>query len=161
MKKLKRFLRRNMFNIPLVIILLVTMGLISSWDLPAETGQGQTIYIDMPVVEPAPEYEPTVQDLIVQACHEHGIDPSIPLAISRLETGNWTSIAFTDCNNVGGLSVNDVPLSYDTVEQGVDAFVSNLAKNYFGEGLDTVEKIAPKYCPPNAEDWARVVNELM
>lgn len=161
MKKLKRFLRRNMFNIPLAILLLTAMCLASSWDLPKDDGQAQVTYIYMPVVEPVPEYEPTVQDLIVQACRDHGIDPSIPLAISRLETGNWTSSAFTECNNVGGLSVDDVPLSYETLEQGVDAFVSNLAENYFGIGLDTVEEIAPKYCPPNVEEWARVVNELM
>ena len=97
----------------------------------------------------------------MRACREHDIEPDIPLAIARLETGNFTSAAFTECNNVGGMSVDQVPITYDSLEDGVDAFVGNLARNYFGKGYDDVEKISKKYCPVNAESWAEVVRTLM
>ena len=106
-------------------------------------------------------YTPSVQEMIVRACREHDIEPDIPLAIARLETGNFTSAAFTECNNVGGMSVDQVPITYDSLEDGVDAFVGNLARNYFGKGYDDVEKISKKYCPVNAEAWAEAVQELM
>lgn len=95
------------------------------------------------------------------ACKEYGIEPDIPLAIARLETGNFTSKAFRHCNNVGGMSIDEVPITYESLEDGVDAFVANLAENYFGKGFDDVEKISEKYCPVNAEAWAKAVRELM
>lgn len=104
---------------------------------------------------------PSVQEMIVLACREHGIEPDIPLAIARLETGNFTSAAFAECNNVGGLSISEVPITYKSLEDGVDAFVANLARNYFGKGIVTVEEISKKYCPSNAEAWAETVRELM
>ena len=107
------------------------------------------------------KYIPSVQEMIIIACRAHGIAPEIPLAIARLETGNFTSAAFIECNNVGGMSVDEVPITYDSLEDGVDAFVKNLADNYFGQGLDTVEAISCKYCPVNASEWAKVVNELL
>lgn len=116
--------------------------------------------VDMP--KPAEgKYIPSVQEMIVIACREQGIAPEIPLAIARLETGNFTSAAFIECNNVGGMSVNEVPITYKSLEDGVDAFVKNLAENYISKGFVTVEEISKKYCPVNAQAWAEAVRELM
>lgn len=101
-----------------------------------------------------------VEEMIQLACEEYGIDHEIPLAIAKLETGHFTSRAYTEGNNVGGLSVDEVPLEYDSLDEGVDAFVGNLAENYFAEGLTTPEEIGKKYCPVN-EQWAEIVNEIM
>ncbi|MGF6376880.1 hypothetical protein M2140_001958 [Clostridiales Family XIII bacterium PM5-7] len=150
---MKRFLKRNMFNIPFVIALVLTMGIMGGWEMQDEMAYAEK--------ENALPYVLTVQEQIELKCYEYGIDPEIPLAIAKLETGHFTSKAFLQHNNVGGLSVNDVPLAYDTVAQGVNAFVSNLANNYFDQGLNTVEKIANKYCPPNASKWTTVVNQLL
>lgn len=103
----------------------------------------------------------SVEGMIIIACEYYGIEPDIPLAIAKLETGHFTSTAFRECNNVGGMSVDEVPISFDSLEDGVDAFVGNLAENYFGKGLDTVETISNKYCPVNASEWANAVNELL
>ena len=112
--------------------------------------------------EPAEgSYMPSVQEMIVFACREYDIESDIPLAIARLETGNFTSTAFVECNNVGGMSIDEVPITYDSLEDGVDAFVGNLTRNYFSKGYDDVEKISRKYCPVNAEAWAEAVQELM
>lgn len=103
----------------------------------------------------------TIEERIELKCHQYGIGPDIPLAIARLETGHFTSRAFKEDNNVGGLSINEVPMSFDTLEDGIEAFVQNLANNYFAQGLDTVEKIGAKYCPVNEENWVEIVNQLL
>ncbi|NCE98439.1 glucosaminidase domain-containing protein [Emergencia sp. 1XD21-10] len=102
----------------------------------------------------------SVEGMIIVACQYYGVDSDIALAIARLETGNFTSAAFTECNNVGGMSIDEVPIVYRSLEDGVDDFVQNLAKNYFGKGYDTVEKIGKKYCPVNP-NWAREVKKIM
>lgn len=102
----------------------------------------------------------TIEERIQMACEEYGIDFDITLAIARLETGWFKSYAYIYGNNPGGLSVNEQPLYFDTIEEGVDRFVSNLAENYFGIGLTTPELIGQKYCPSNPE-WSALVRELM
>lgn len=101
-----------------------------------------------------------IEQLIFEACNRHGIDSKIVLAIARLETGNFTSYAYTVGNNPGGMSVNESPIMYPNIEAGVEAMVSNLANNYFAVGPNTPELIGSKYCPVNAS-WASLVRGLM
>lgn len=101
-----------------------------------------------------------IEKRIGDACEEYGIDYNIVIAIARLETGWFRSDAFIYGNNPGGLSVNEQPIYFDTIDEGVDRFVSNLANNYFAIGLDTVEEIGQKYCPVNP-DWANLVRSVM
>ena len=103
----------------------------------------------------------SVEGMIIVACQYYGVDPDIALAIARLETGNFTSDAFRYCNNVGGLSINEEPITYKSLEDGVDAFVGNLARKYLGNGFVTVEEISKRYCPVNAKAWAEAVIEMM
>lgn len=105
-------------------------------------------------------YFGSIESRIVEACNHYGIDSSIVLAIARLETGNFTSYAYLVGNNPGGMSVNEVPITYGSIEQGVEAMVSNLANNYFAIGLTTPELIGQKYCPVNP-NWANMVRSLM
>ena len=105
--------------------------------------------------------ETTVEEKIERKCKEYGIDPDIPLAIAKLETGHFTSRAYIEGNNVGGLSVDEVPMEFDSLDAGIEAFVQNLAENYFAQGLDTVEEIGKKYCPVNEEHWVNIVNQLV
>lgn len=106
------------------------------------------------------ETELTIEERIKQACKKYDIDSDIPLAISILETGWWSSDAYIYGNNPGGMSINEVPIIYDSIDDGVDAFVSNLACNYFRIGLDTPEEIGSKYCPIDSE-WSSKVSAIM
>lgn len=106
------------------------------------------------------ETELTIEERIKQACKKYDIDSDIPLAISILETGWWSSDAYIYGNNPGGMSINEVPIIYDSIDDGVDAFVSNLAYNYFRIGLDTPEEIGSKYCPIDPE-WSSKVSAIM
>ena len=102
----------------------------------------------------------TIESKIIEACNRYGIDSSIVLGIARLETGNFTSYAYLVGNNPGGMSVNEVPIMYGSIEEGVEAMVSNLAHNYFAIGLTTPELIGQKYCPINP-NWANMVRSLI
>lgn len=103
----------------------------------------------------------TAEEMICMECDKYGIDPALPIAIAKFETGHFTSEAYTEGNNVGGLSHDEEPIEFKSLERGVEAFVTNLYHNYYAEGLDTVEEIAPKYCPINQLQWAESVAQIM
>lgn len=102
----------------------------------------------------------TIEEKLAIACDIYDVPYDIILAIARLETGWFSSDAYIYGNNPGGMSVNEVPIVYSSLDEGVEAMVSNLSENYFAIGLDTPEKIGSKYCPINP-DWPVVVRELM
>ena len=102
----------------------------------------------------------SMEEKIRIACDIYGADYNITLAIGRYETGWWSSYACTVKNNPGGMSINEVPIYYDTIDEGIDAWVQNLANNYFAIGLDTPEKIAEKYCPNN-NGYASYLRKMM
>lgn len=81
------------------------------------------------------------------------------IAISKHETGNWTSSAFKNKNNFGGLMGSNGLKTYDTQNDGLDAFVKLLKNRYFDKGLDTVEKIQPVYCPIGAKNDPNGLNK--
>ena len=97
-------------------------------------------------------------------------DWKIPVAIARHECGykdnKYLSNAFKNKNNIGGMMYYDTTtnssylMSFDTIDSGVEAFVSNLKRNYFNVGLDTIEKIQPKYAPVNAQNDPYGLNEF-
>lgn len=76
----------------------------------------------------------------------------IVVAIAKWETGNYTSNAFKNKNNVGGMMCSGELIKYNSLDEGINAFVKNLKDNYFDIGLDTIDKIQPKYCPVGAEN---------
>ena len=104
------------------------------------------------------------------AIREGITDWKIPVAIARHECGykdkQYLSNAFKNKNNVGGMMYYDTTtkssylMSFDTIDAGVEAFVSNLKRNYFNLGLDTIEKIQPKYAPVNATNDPYGLNEF-
>lgn len=111
-------------------------------------------------IEEIDKVELTIEERIKNACDEYGVSFDVVLAIARLETGWFTSYAYVYGNNPGGLCYDGVPMSFESIEEGVDRFVSNLADNYFAIGLDTPETIGPKYCP-GSQHWIDQVRSLM
>lgn len=80
------------------------------------------------------------------------------VSISRHETGNWTSKAFTENHNFGGIMTSKGLKSYSTYEEGLDHFVNVLKNYYFDEGLTTIEQIGAKYCPVGAKNDPKGLN---
>lgn len=80
------------------------------------------------------------------------------VAISTHETGYWTSKAFTENHNFGGIMTSKGLKSYSTYEEGLDHFVKVLKNYYFDKGLTTIEQIGAKYCPVGAENDPKGLN---
>ena len=90
--------------------------------------------------------------------HEQAI---LVVAISKHETGNWTSSLYKESNNFGGIynSKEKKFYSYESNEKGLQAFVNLLKNNYFGKGLNTIEEIGAKYCPVGASNDPKGINQ--
>ena len=80
------------------------------------------------------------------------------VAISTHETGYWTSKAFTENHNFGGIMTSKGLKSYSTYEEGLDHFVNVLKNYYFDKGLTTIEQIGAKYCPVGAKNDPKGLN---
>ena len=81
------------------------------------------------------------------------------IAISRHETGNWTSKAFKNNNNFGGIMDYDGLRHYNSYLEGLNDFVRILKTYYFEMGFDTIEKIGAKYCPVGAKNDPQGLNK--
>lgn len=94
---------------------------------------------------------------------ELGIDPYLAVAIVMHETGceGECSTLLKQCNNVGGMKGDGgcnggSYASFSTLEDGIRAFMNNLNKNYFQQGLTTAEAIGPKYA--ESSTWSQQVS---
>ena len=90
------------------------------------------------------------EEAIKQGLNEE--QSKIAVAITKHETGSYTSNLFKNSNNIGGLYNSSAKkfFSYRSVEDGISAYVRNLKAGYFDKGLNTIEKIQKKYAPVNA-----------
>lgn len=102
----------------------------------------------------------TTKELIVIVAKKVGINPKLAVAISRLETGNFTSAMYKQNNNVGGMRNGNGWIHYSSMLSGVNAFILCLKENYYDEGLTTPEAMQGKYCP-DSSSWASKVRALM
>lgn len=94
---------------------------------------------------------------------ETGLDPYLAVAIVNLETGcKWgCSTLARSCNNIGGIkgspSCNGGSYKrFDTLEDGIKSYLDLVYYNYYSVGLDTAEKMNPKYA--ESTSWAFKVN---
>ena len=101
--------------------------------------------------------------LIASQCIEKGVDPYVALAIMLHETGcKWNcSNLVASCNNVGGMKGSGCGsyASFNTLEEGIEAMISNLSRNYISQGLTTPETIGTKYAASST--WATKINYYM
>ncbi len=97
---------------------------------------------------------------------EMGIDPYLAVAIVLHETGcNGTcSKQVRECYNVGGMkggpSCNGTSYKrFNSLDEGIYAFMINLKENYYDQGLNTPEKMNKKYAASTS--WATKVNHYI
>lgn len=101
--------------------------------------------------------------LIASYSLEKGVDPYMATAIILQETGcKWEcSYLVKTCNNVGGQKGSGCgSYSYfNSLDEGIMAFIDNLYKNYINYGLTTPETINPKYAAD--QNWSVNVNKYI
>lgn len=104
-------------------------------------------------------------NLIATYSVSKGVDPFVATAIMLVETGCNSGICsrlVKACNNVGGMvggSGCNGYMSFETLDMGIKKFIDNLAKNYYAQGLDTPEKMNPKYAA--SKTWSAQVNNYV
>lgn len=81
------------------------------------------------------------------------------MAISRHETGHWTSSAFKELHNLGGIMGTNGLRAYSSQKEGIKDMVRILKNYYFDLGLNTIEEIGAKYCPVGAENDPQGLNK--
>lgn len=91
---------------------------------------------------------------IKKVAQDYGVDWRLAIAIVLHETDNYKSYVFNYKNNVGGLwnGIKGEFYSYETLDAGIEAYISNLKHNYYDEGRTTIETIQPKYAPIGANN---------
>lgn len=94
---------------------------------------------------------------------EKGVDPYLALAISLEETGcnyNCSSL-IKSCNNVGGMKGAGCGAYgyFNTLDEGIMAFIDNISRNYVAYGLTTADLMNPKYAENPA--WSTNVNNYI
>ena len=104
----------------------------------------------------------TPREILKIACEEYKIDYILAVSIARVETGNFTSELFLKHNNLGGLRNDYEWYKYNTLIEGINAYVSMLKLEYINKELDTPEKMQPKYCPgKDGKHWVSLVRKIM
>ena len=102
-------------------------------------------------------------DLIASYSLEKGVDPYMATAIMLHETGcKWNcSRIVRECNNVGGQKGKGCGSYgyFNSLDEGIKAFIDNLERNYISYGLTTPEQINPKYAADPS--WAKKVNKFI
>ncbi len=91
---------------------------------------------------------------------EYEVDPLVATGIILVETGcKWNCSYLTKhCNNIGGMKGTGCGsyASFKDLDTGLNAFIRNLANNYYAYGLTTPELMNKKYAEnPN---WYKDVN---
>ncbi|WP_445670071.1 glucosaminidase domain-containing protein [Paenibacillus sp. FSL R10-2771] len=89
-------------------------------------------------------------DIFASVGAKYGIDPALLAAIAVHETGNGTSNAVKNKNNVGGMMGKNGLMTFSSVQEGIEKMASNLKRNYIDKGLTTIEQIQKKYAPNGA-----------
>ena len=139
-------------------------------DEPEIVDDGSIIYEGMTITELTNKLNRSLNDYLTNTGYyfakytrDTGMDPYLSVAIVLLETGcKWKcSSLTTECNNIGGLkggnSCNGKSYSkYDTLEEGIESYLGIIYNNYYLQGLDTPEKMGPKYAYSTL--WAEKVN---
>jgi hypothetical protein len=95
----------------------------------------------------------------MRAGNKYGIDPAFLASVAMHETGNGTSNAVKNKNNVGGMMGKNGLMSFESIEKGIEAMASNLKRLYTDKGLTTIEEIQKKYAPVGAKNDPTGLNQ--
>ena len=89
----------------------------------------------------------------IEMGNKYGIDPAFGVSISTMETGHGK---YTSHNNIAGMmdpKTNwQTKIRFATIRDGIEAFFSNLKRNYIDVGLITPRLIQAKYTPAGAKN---------
>ena len=103
---------------------------------------------------------PHAQD-IIDVSNEAGVSVYLSASIMMVESGRGTSSACKIDNNPSGMSINEVPIHFGSMKEGMEATKKTLHNLVVERGLNTLDKLGPVYCPPNTTNWIKMVASFM
>ena len=128
----------------------------------------RVVYEDLTLAELAEKLDKNLKSdvsgygrYIAEVALERNVDPIVATSILLHETGCMWKCSYLARNNynVGGMRGRNGYMKFDSMEEGIRAFVGNLQKNYYEKGLTTPELMNKKYAEnPN---WHKNVNHYV
>jgi hypothetical protein len=142
-------------------------------EAPTFIDDGSIIYDGMTITELTNKLNKSLSNYLTNTGYffakftkDTGMDPYLSVAIVLHETGcKWAcSTLTTECNNIGGLKGGTSCMGksyrkYDTLEEGIEGYLSVIYNNYYINGLDTPEKMAAIYA--TGDSWKTKVRSYM
>lgn len=154
----------------LIFMFMSLFGVTIEDEKPSSSGSGDSCIVsgDIDVKKAKKKWEESETEKsplsnkveeMVDIAEKHKIDPAIFIAIVAHETGYGSSDAVKTHNNPAGLMGSGDMYKFDSIEKGLDYAAKNLYDLYFKEGLNTPEKIGPKYAPVGAKNDPNNLNK--
>lgn len=106
-------------------------------------------------------HSPMPPEPLLEAAERHHVNPWLIVAIAQCES-NLCKKCSQGSYNCWGFENGDT--RFLSWEQAYNQVAKTLRERYLNLGLDTPEKIMPKYAPPSVEKggpWAKCVNQFM
>lgn len=148
----------------LVIHNIVNNNIIYKSNIPDNIYEEVKVYENMTLTELSTKLDNVLNsdlngygEIIASRALDTGVDPVVATSIILLETGcKWSCSSLVKYNNnVGGMRSNKGYMKYSSLDEGINAFINNLANNYYAKGLNTPELINKKYAT-NPEWYKKV-----
>ncbi len=100
-------------------------------------------------------------EAFIRVADENDLDYRLLPAISCIESTCGRFLIPGTYNAWGwGIYGNNV-IGFSSWEEGIETVGEGIAENYVKRGLDTPEKMAPVYTPPNSAHWRNSVRHFM
>lgn len=100
-------------------------------------------------------------DVFIQEADKYGIDYRIIPSISCMESTCGKKLIDGTYNPFGWGIYGDNVTYFNDYSHAIKTVAEGLNKGYFSKGLNTIEKIAPVYTPPNSQNWRNGVTFFM
>lgn len=167
MKKKRYKLKWKRIIVAIIILILIITSLIkiishfnakqTKHEQTSEIGTNAQVEAKMSEVVTCPEENET--ELVKKISAKYDVDWKLIEAIVRHETGNRTSRAYHELNNVGGLMGKDGLMKFETKEESYERLVYVIKTYYIDQGLTTIEQIQKKYAPIGVENDPNNLNQ--
>jgi hypothetical protein len=101
---------------------------------------------------------------MVEISDNYGLDFRLLPAIAMAESGGGRAIPEDSCNAWGWGIYGDQVIRFESWTEAIKTVAYGIKTEYLDLGLDTPEKMMPKYAPPSVEKggpWAKAVSSYM
>lgn len=100
-------------------------------------------------------------ETFIKVADEYGIDYRLIPSISCMESTCGKFLIEGSYNPFGWGIYGSNVIYFRNYDEAIETVGKGLNKGYFAKGLNTVEKIAPVYTPPNSVNWKNGVSFFM